>query len=162
VHLNRPADSKLSGTRLLESSGRPAFAPGSTFEAVAQGAVVAAFEAAFLALPFARLHQVLQATGPLHGGFTAFRAPVVPLHPQLVLALPRNRQPGEFILYRLSHLLLRQRPTSVLCSLTLYLTTPPRAPLNNELAEGHLPPAGAEITDSSDGAAGRLVFALET
>jgi hypothetical protein len=74
------------------------------FQLVTQRAVIAALEPPFLSLPLPCLDQVPQTAGSLCRRFPAFRAAAIPLHPELVLPLARNRQPGEFILYRLSHL----------------------------------------------------------
>jgi hypothetical protein len=72
-------------------------------EFVTQGVIVAPLKAAFLSLALARFDQMLQASGSLRYWFTAFRAAAVPLHPQLVFPLPRNRQVGELIDNSVSH-----------------------------------------------------------
>jgi hypothetical protein len=75
-------------------------------ELVAKGAVIAAFQAAFFALSFACFHQVLEASGTLHRWLTALRAPLVSLHAQLILALPRHWQIRELIFDAFSHFVL--------------------------------------------------------
>jgi hypothetical protein len=76
------------------------------FQLIAERSVVAALEAAFLALAFAGLYQMTQTPGTLSCGLPAFGATVIPLHAQLVLSLPRNRQVCELIFYPFSHLYL--------------------------------------------------------
>jgi hypothetical protein len=70
---------------------------------VAESAVVAAFESAFLPLAFAGFHQVFQTTRSLNRWLTALRAPLVPLHAQLVLSLARNGQICELVFNAFSH-----------------------------------------------------------
>ena len=72
-------------------------------ELIAQRIVITAFKTAFLPLALPRFHQVLQAPRALRRWFATFRAPLVPLHPQLVLALPRDSQMRELIDYAVSH-----------------------------------------------------------
>jgi hypothetical protein len=72
---------------------------------VTEGAVVTAFEAAFLALTFASFYQMFQTTRALNRGFTAFRAPLVSLHAQLIFSLARNRQKRELVFDAFSHVI---------------------------------------------------------
>src|SRR5262245_39812730 len=72
-------------------------------EFIAQRAVVSALEVAAQTLPLPRHHQVFDAARSLSRRLTAFRAPGIPLHPQLVLPLPRNWHRREFILDRCFH-----------------------------------------------------------
>jgi len=58
---------------------------------------------ALLALPLASLDQMLQTPGPLHRLLTAFRAPLISLHTQLILALPGDWQIRELIFDAFSH-----------------------------------------------------------
>src|SRR5436190_18594745 len=77
--------------------------PIDSLELVAQSAVVTALKAAFLTLALARFHQVFQASGALDGLRSALRTSAVPLHPQLVLALPGNRQICVLVFNAFSH-----------------------------------------------------------
>ncbi len=71
---------------------------------VTQRVVVTPFKPAFLALALTRPDQVLEAPRPLGSRFATLGAPLIPLHPELVLALPGDRQVRELVLYRSSHL----------------------------------------------------------
>ena len=55
---------------------------------ITQRAVIPTLQTALFPLPFAGFHQVFEAARAQHRRFTAFRAPLVSLHSQLVLALP--------------------------------------------------------------------------
>jgi len=55
---------------------------------VAQGAVVAALQAAFAALALPGLDQVFQAARALHGLLATLGTPAISLHAQLIFALP--------------------------------------------------------------------------
>ena len=77
------------------------FGPG--FEAVAERPVVTPFEAKLLPLALSGANQMLQAPGAAHNRRAAFGAALVALLPELVLALPRDRQTSELILNRFSH-----------------------------------------------------------
>ena len=57
---------------------------------VAQRPVVTPLQTALFALSFTRLDKVLQAARAFGGWLPAFRAALVPLHAQLILALPRD------------------------------------------------------------------------
>jgi hypothetical protein len=46
---------------------------------------------------------MFQTTGPLNRGLTAFRAPLVPLHAQLIFSLARNSQSRELVFDAFSH-----------------------------------------------------------
>ena len=70
---------------------------------VAESAVVTAFQAALFTLAFAGFYQVFQTTRPLDRLFTALRAPLVPLHPQLIFSLTRNSQIRELVFNAFSH-----------------------------------------------------------
>lgn len=75
----------------------------SSLQAVAKRIVVAPLEAAFLALSFPSLYQVLQTTGSLGRRFTTFGAAAFTLLAQLVLSLARDWHFREFVLNRSSH-----------------------------------------------------------
>jgi len=66
-------------------------------EPVAERVAVAAFETAFLALPFTGFDEVLETARALLGGFTADGASAVAFHAQLVLSLPGDGQLRKFI-----------------------------------------------------------------
>jgi hypothetical protein len=85
---------------------RPASAsdPDRILQPVAQRIVVTALEPALLALAFARDDQVLQAARPPRRRLAALGAAPIPLHPQLVLPLPRYVQLREFVLDACSHI----------------------------------------------------------
>jgi hypothetical protein len=70
---------------------------------VAKGAVVTAFESAFLALAFAGFDQVFQTSRSLNRLLAALRAPFVPLHAQLIFSLARNSQSRELVFNAFSH-----------------------------------------------------------
>jgi hypothetical protein len=72
---------------------------------IAERAVVTALKAPFLALPLASFDQVFKAPGTLCCGLTAFGAPFVPLHPQLVFALAGDCQVCELVFDASSHFL---------------------------------------------------------
>jgi hypothetical protein len=78
---------------------------GLSLEPVTQRAVVTAFEAPFLALALPGFDQVLKTTRTLDRRFTALGAPMVALHAQLVLPLPRNPQVRELIFNPFSHII---------------------------------------------------------
>ena len=80
---------------------------GTCLQQVAEGAIVTPFEAALLALTLARFNQMLEAPRALHGWLATFGAPAIPLHAQLIFALPRNRQVRELVLYASSHFVFR-------------------------------------------------------
>jgi hypothetical protein len=73
---------------------------------VTESIVVTAFQPALLALAFTRFDQVFQTARALLGGRSAFGAPVVALHAELVLPLPRDFQVRELVLYTFSHFVL--------------------------------------------------------
>jgi len=75
----------------------------SHFEPVTQCVHVPALESALLSLPLAGSNQVFHAPRSLHGGRSAFSAAMVAGHAQLILALARNVQVGEFVLDWFSH-----------------------------------------------------------
>jgi hypothetical protein len=56
---------------------------------------------------------VFQTAGSLDGRFAAFGATLVALHPQLIFALPRNRQTRKLVLNTLSHGCSKARRTLV-------------------------------------------------
>ena len=95
------------------AAARAGFAPFLRLQSVAERIVVTPPEPALLALAFPRLDQVLETPRPLHGGFAALRAPLVPQHPQLILPLPRDSQMREFVFNPLSHF---GSSTSPLCN----------------------------------------------
>jgi chromate transport protein ChrA len=70
---------------------------------IAESAVIAALQTAFLALAFASFYQVFQTTRALNRLLTALRATLVPLHAQLVFSLARNRQKRELVFDAFSH-----------------------------------------------------------
>lgn len=72
---------------------------------VTERAVVTAFEAAFLSLAFAGFYQMFQTTRALNRRFAALRAPLVPLHAQLIFSLPRNGQKRELVFDAFSHVI---------------------------------------------------------
>src|SRR5271169_2213766 len=75
-------------------------------EPVAEGAAVAAFEAALFSLALPGLDQVLETPRALNRRLAAFGAPSVPLHPQLVFPLPRHAQLRKLIHDSFSHVCL--------------------------------------------------------
>ena len=103
-----PSLERRSPRRRANSAKQPARNPrsrqsGHRFEPVTQRVVIAAFEASLFTLTFSSFHQVLQAAGTLGSRFSAFGAAAFALLPQLILSLARDRQVGEFIFYRSSH-----------------------------------------------------------
>ena len=76
---------------------------GDLLQLVAERPVVAPLESAFLALALASLDEVLQASRADRCGLPAFGATLVPLHAQLIFALPRNGQLSELIFDPCSH-----------------------------------------------------------
>ena len=97
----------LNRTRFHSPFGLPtypsALASHLGLEPVTERIVIASLEAALLALPFAGFDQMLQTAGALSGRFATFGATSLALLAQLILALPRNGQIGEFVFYRSSH-----------------------------------------------------------
>jgi hypothetical protein len=81
---------------------------GHRFELIAQRVVIASLETALLPLPLAGFDEVLEAPGTLRRGRSAFGAPPISLHPQLIFSLPGNRQFREFIFDWSSHFVFRQ------------------------------------------------------
>lgn len=75
-------------------------------EFVAERSVVTPLQTAFFALSFTGLDQVLQAARAFGGRLAAFRAAFIPLHAQLILALPRDLQVRELVLDSWSHWLI--------------------------------------------------------
>jgi hypothetical protein len=99
-----PSVAGVAGILKTEARKSPGLLPFfNRLQLVTESAVITAFESAFLALPFACFYQVFQATRPLHGRLTALRAPLVPLHAQLIFSLARNGQRREFVFDAFSH-----------------------------------------------------------
>lgn len=65
--------------------------------------MVPSFESPFGALTLPGMNQMLQAARPNRRRLSAFGATAIPLHAQLVLPLPRNRQVRELVSNTLSH-----------------------------------------------------------
>jgi hypothetical protein len=110
-----PADAgKLTHYMLRRENTRNEFGSGSetisattslgSLQLITQSAAVTALEAVLLSLPLTRLDEVFEASRAPRGRRSAFRAPLVSLHAQLILPLPRNRQVRELIFNFLSHL----------------------------------------------------------
>jgi hypothetical protein len=70
---------------------------------VAQRSVITPLQASLFALTFTGFDQVLQTARPFGGRLATLGAAFVPLHAQLVLALPGNRQLRELVLNARSH-----------------------------------------------------------
>src|SRR6059058_240230 len=81
---------------------------GGRLQLVAKRAVITALQTALLALALPSFDQVLQTTGSFHCLRATFRASLVALHPQLVLALARDRKLRELVLNTWSHCILWQ------------------------------------------------------
>jgi hypothetical protein len=102
-HLSTRRPATASAARDVPAARSQAACLSHSLQLVAEGIVVTPLEAAFLALTLSRFDKVLQATRSLCGRGAALGAAFVPLHPQLILPLPRYRQLRELILNRLSH-----------------------------------------------------------
>ena len=70
---------------------------GEGRQLVAQSVQITALQTPFRALALACFHQVLEAPGALGGGLTAFSAPAISLHAELIFALPRDFQVRELV-----------------------------------------------------------------